>query len=60
MISIKQMVISYQLDKPVIKGLNLKMEENKIHGIVGLNGSGKTTLLNTIFGLKRPTSGIVL
>ncbi len=60
MISIKQMVISYQLDKPVIKGLNLKMEENKIHGIVGLNGSGKTTLLNTISGLKRPTSGIVL
>lgn len=60
MISIKQMVISYQLDKPVIKGLNLKMEENKIHGVVGLNGSGKTTLLNTIFGLKRPISGIVL
>lgn len=60
MISIKQMVISYQLDKTVIKGLNLKMEENKIHGVVGLNGSGKTTLLNTIFGLKRPISGIVL
>jgi ABC-2 type transport system ATP-binding protein len=60
MISIKQLVVSYQPDKPVIKGLNLKMDENKIHGIVGLNGSGKTTLLNAIFGLKRPVTGIVL
>lgn len=60
MISIKQLMVSYQLDKPVINGLNLKMDENNIHGIVGLNGSGKTTLLNTIFGLKRPVSGIVL
>lgn len=60
MISIKQLMVSYQLDKPVINGLNLKMDENNIHGILGLNGSGKTTLLNTIFGLKRPVSGIVL
>ena len=60
MISIKHLVVSYQLDKPVIIDLNLKMEENKIHGVVGLNGSGKTTLLNTIFGLKKPISGIVL
>jgi ABC-2 type transport system ATP-binding protein len=44
----------------VINGMNLNMEENKIHGIVGLNGSGKTTLLNTIFGLKRQASGQVL
>ncbi len=60
MISISQLVVSYQLDKPVIQGLNLKMEEKTIHGIMGLNGSGKTTLLNTIFGLKRPVLGIVL
>lgn len=60
MISIKQLVVSYQPDNPIIKGLNLKMDENKIHGIVGLNGSGKTTLLNAIFGLKRPVTGIVL
>jgi len=59
MISIKQLVVSYQPDKPVIKGLNLEMEESKIHGIVGLNGSGKTTLLNAIFGLKRPVSGTI-
>ena len=60
MISLNQLVVSYQIDKPVIDGLKLKMDEDKIHGIVGLNGSGKTTLLNTIFGLKRPVSGIVL
>ncbi len=60
MISIKQLVVSFRIDKAVINGLNLKLEENNIHGIVGLNGSGKTTLLNTIFGLKSSSSGIVL
>ena len=60
MISIEQLVVSYPSGKPVINGLNLKMEENKVHGIVGLNGAGKTTLLNTVFGLKRPVSGMVL
>lgn len=37
--------------------LNLQMNNNQIHGIVGLNGSGKTTLLNSIFGLKKIDTG---
>lgn len=36
------------------------MQENCIHGIVGLNGSGKTTLLNSIFGLKSHNEGEIL
>lgn len=31
-----------------IKNVNLKIEENKIYGLIGRNGAGKTTLLNLI------------
>ena len=60
MILIKNLSISYKKNENVIEGLNLQMEENCIHGIVGLNGAGKTTLLNSIFGLKRQNTGEVL
>jgi ABC-2 type transport system ATP-binding protein len=43
----------------VITNLNLEIQEQSIHGLVGLNGSGKTTLLSSIFGLKKPDSGTI-
>jgi len=49
MISINNLTFSYS-KQPILRDLNLQMQENCIHGIVGLNGAGKTTLLNTIFG----------
>lgn len=39
--------------------VSLKINIREIVAIVGSNGAGKTTLLNIIFGLLRPTSGIV-
>jgi ABC-type multidrug transport system, ATPase component len=57
MISIKDLTISYNKQSTVIDSLNLSMEENQIHGIVGLNGAGKTTLLNAIYGLIKTDSG---
>ena len=57
MISIKDLYISYKKNETVIKRLNLNMQVNNIHGIVGLNGSGKTTLLNSIFGIKKYQKG---
>lgn len=41
----------YTEDKPVIKGLNLKLDSNSVVGLLGLNGAGKSTLLNVICGL---------
>ncbi|MCK4662271.1 MAG: ATP-binding cassette domain-containing protein [Bacteroidales bacterium] len=60
MISIKNLSISYKKNENVIEDLNLQMQENCIHGIVGLNGAGKTTLLNSIFGLKKYNKGEIL
>ena len=43
----------------VLKGINLKIQENGLFAIVGENGSGKTTLIKIISGLLRPDRGVV-
>lgn len=59
MISIENLSMSYG-GKRVINGLNLSLQTQAIHGIVGLNGSGKTTLLNTVYGLRKADDGKVI
>mgnify|MGYP000140317375 CR=1 FL=1 len=44
----------------VLNGLNLKVDSQEIHGLVGLNGAGKTTLFNCISGLYPVSSGKVI
>ncbi|MEP2025962.1 MAG: ATP-binding cassette domain-containing protein [Reichenbachiella sp.] len=57
MISINKLTISYGSDANVLNQLQLNLETNKIHGLVGLNGAGKTSLLNALHGLIKPKSG---
>lgn len=57
MILINDLTLSYSSKKVIIDQLKLTLEDNMIHGIVGLNGAGKTTLLNAIYGLKKKQSG---
>jgi len=58
MLSISNLTTSYEKNV-VHEGLDLTLEEKKIHGIMGINGAGKTTLLNVIYGLKSPDSGAI-
>ena len=43
----------------VLDGLNMKVREGELVGIVGPNGSGKTTLIRLISGVLRPSKGRV-
>lgn len=46
-------------DKEILKGLSIKLEEEKIVGIIGPNGSGKSTLLKNVYRIIKPTSGAI-
>ena len=46
-------------DRPIVRGLTLRVERGDRIGIVGPNGAGKTTLLNLLTGVLPPDAGRV-
>lgn len=46
--------------KEIIRGINLKIDDNKFVVITGPNGGGKSTLAKLIVGIEKPTSGQIL
>lgn len=56
MIIFKDATIGYTEGQPIIKGLNLEVQEGEFVTLIGESGSGKTTLLKSINGLV-PLSG---
>jgi putative ABC transport system ATP-binding protein len=60
MISLADITKTYHLgtiDVPVLKRINLSIEEGEYVAIMGASGSGKSTLMNIIGCLDRPSSG---
>lgn len=47
-------------DRPILRNINLEVEDGEFLCIVGPSGCGKTTLLRIIAGLEKPTTGRVL
>ena len=45
--------------EPVFTDFSLRLEQNKVYGLLGKNGTGKSTLLYLISGLLRPEAGTV-
>ena len=46
-------------DKPLLKGINLNINQGEVHAIMGPNGSGKSTLLRVITGIYAPDTGAI-
>lgn len=60
MIDVKNITFKYAgQHRPVFEDFSLKLEENRIYGLLGKNGTGKSTLLYLVSGLLRPASGSV-
>lgn len=55
-----QSVIKSYGKKNALNNVSLKLDENKIYGLLGRNGAGKTTLLNMITNKISATSGKIL
>jgi nitrate/nitrite transport system ATP-binding protein len=47
-------------ETPVLKRLNLSVEEGEFLAVLGFSGTGKTTLINLLAGLELPDGGEVL
>jgi len=47
------------LAKEALRGVNLEINKQSVHGIAGSNGSGKSTLLQHFNGILRPSRGHV-
>jgi len=43
----------------ILHDVSIKLDEKEIVSIIGPNGAGKSTLLKTIFGILRPSRGVV-
>ena len=56
MIEIKKLVKTYG-HRPVLRGLDLHLNEGDFVTLLGANGAGKTTLLHLVANLSKPTAG---
>ena len=54
------MTFSYDNVTPVLKDINLTLNDGELVCLLGVSGGGKTTLFNIIAGLNRPQQGKVL
>ncbi|MEQ6888314.1 phosphonate ABC transporter ATP-binding protein [Halomonas sp. CS7] len=59
MLEISNLIKRYGRDEPVLKGLDLTVEDNSVVAIVGASGAGKSTMLRCINRLVEPTSGSI-
>ncbi|MEK9184936.1 MAG: ATP-binding cassette domain-containing protein, partial [Patescibacteria group bacterium] len=50
MLEIKNLHVKIEDNSEILKGINLRINENEVVVLMGPNGSGKSTLANIIMG----------
>ncbi len=58
-IELRNVTFGYEINRPVLKDLNLKIPAGSMLGIVGRSGAGKTTLVNLISRMYDPQEGSI-
>lgn len=58
-ITFERVVFGYTADRPILKGIDLRIEAGKRVALVGLSGGGKTTLVKLIPRFYEPQQGVV-
>ena len=53
----RDVCFSYQSNRPVLRGVNFRVEPGEKVAIIGQNGSGKSTILNLLLRFYTPDSG---
>jgi len=59
-IEFEHVEFGYLPSQPVLRDVDLRVEDGEFVAVAGPNGGGKTTLLRLALGLERPTRGRVL
>jgi zinc transport system ATP-binding protein len=59
-VELRSVAFSYGHGPPVLRDVELRIEEGEFVAIAGPNGGGKTTLIRLALGLERPLAGQVL
>lgn len=60
MLELKNITVSVENNKEILKDVSLTIEDEKFVVITGPNGGGKSTLAKVIAGICQPTSGTIL
>ena len=55
--SVKSLFSRETIEKRAVRGVDFRVDEGEIVGLVGANGAGKTTLVKMLSGIIHPTSG---
>ena len=59
MLKISQLRKTFNNTMPVLKGIDLTLEQGEVMAVIGPSGTGKSTLLRCINFLERPDSGVI-
>ncbi len=59
MLQLNNISFGYKKDTPILKDINIDIQEGEFVAICGRNGAGKTTLTRLIMGLEQPNTGSI-